>query len=538
MSTAPLLQQAALLARQGQLAQALDLCEQAIGAAPGDAEAWRFKAGLAAAMDRMDEAAGAFERSLALRPDDGATLLDYGSALAAIGAHEPALVRLQQAAQALPADPRAPFRAAVSAFSLGRYEHAATLFEQALQRKPDWVEAWNNLATAHTRADALAPALAAARRAQDLRPDEPAQLHTLAAVLSRTFDRAQLEEGLAHAQRALALAPDFAGAHELAAIILRKLDRMVEARPHARRALELQPENPDYAVLYGDLLLDGGEAAASEPVYAAALRRSPDHPVLLRQHAIAQLLLARPAPAQAQLERALTAAPQDQRAIAHLGVALSMQGRHAPARALIGLDRHVRAVPLAAPEGFADTAAFHAALAQDIRRHSQQRFEPPGLAARRAWLSGDLLADRTAAIVGFEQRLTAAIADYIASLQPDPEDVFLRAIPRRWRMHVWATRSDDGGRIDTHIHEESWLSGAYYVELPPGLGAGPDDPAGWIEFGRPFASLPAPPEDWIVRMRPQVGTLLLFPSYLFHRTLPYRGEGERISISFDLAAVD
>jgi hypothetical protein len=28
--------------------------------------------------------------------------------------------------------------------------------------------------------------------------------------------------------------------------------------------------------------------------------------------------------------------------------------------------------------------------------------------------------------------------------------------------------------------------------------------------------------------------MLFFPSYLFHRTLPYRGAGERISISFDL----
>ena len=30
--------------------------------------------------------------------------------------------------------------------------------------------------------------------------------------------------------------------------------------------------------------------------------------------------------------------------------------------------------------------------------------------------------------------------------------------------------------------------------------------------------------------------LLLFPSYVFHRTLPFDGAGERISISFDLAA--
>ena len=63
-----------------------------------------------------------------------------------------------------------------------------------------------------------------------------------------------------------------------------------------------------------------------------------------------------------------------------------------------------------------------------------------------------------------------------------------------------------------------------------------DDHQGWIEFGRPYGSLP--PHDTRVRVeRPVVGDLLLFPSYLFHRTLPYSGDGERISISFDLAAV-
>ncbi|MNG30379.1 hypothetical protein D3C84_1159870 [compost metagenome] len=75
------------------------------------------------------------------------------------------------------------------------------------------------------------------------------------------------------------------------------------------------------------------------------------------------------------------------------------------------------------------------------------------------------------------------------------------------------------------------------MELPPAIRA--DDPghAGWIEFGRPFGKLPQWPESQLHRVCPQAGTLLLFPSYLFHRTLPYNGSGERISISFDLAAI-
>jgi hypothetical protein len=78
--------------------------------------------------------------------------------------------------------------------------------------------------------------------------------------------------------------------------------------------------------------------------------------------------------------------------------------------------------------------------------------------------------------------------------------------------------------------------GAYYVVLPPALGGGGDDAAGWIEFGRPYRSLPQPEPGALRLLRPEAGTLLLFPSYLFHRTLPFAGDGERISISFDLAA--
>ncbi|HEU0306421.1 MAG TPA: putative 2OG-Fe(II) oxygenase, partial [Lysobacter sp.] len=222
------------------------------------------------------------------------------------------------------------------------------------------------------------------------------------------------------------------------------------------------------------------------------------------------------------------------------GLALAAAGNPDAAVDFIGLQRHVRAIALPIPAGFADADSYHADLANDIRHHSQQRWEPVGLAARNAYLGGDLLADRTPAIVGFEQRLREAIDAFLATCRAQHAagagDVFLDNIPRDYRMHVWATQAAQSGYIDTHIHEDSWLSGAYYVEVPAAIRA--DDPthAGWIEFGRPYATLPPWPDRALRHVLPQVGTLLLFPSYLFHRTLPYTGGGERISISFDLAA--
>ena len=64
------------------------------------------------------------------------------------------------------------------------------------------------------------------------------------------------------------------------------------------------------------------------------------------------------------------------------------------------------------------------------------------------------------------------------------------------------------------------------------LGADPD--AGAIEFGGhdlgEALALPGPTR----RLQPDPGTLVLFPAYFYHRTIPFAGAGRRISIAFDV----
>jgi len=99
---------------------------------------------------------------------------------------------------------------------------------------------------------------------------------------------------------------------------------------------------------------------------------------------------------------------------------------------------------------------------------------------------------------------------------------------------MWAVVMDTEGHQLPHIHPAAWLSGVYYVELPRTLGAGGDDVAGWIEFGLPPEELQdtkAPP---VRLLRPVEGAVYLFPSFLYHRTIPFGGDGRRISIAFDV----
>jgi len=539
----PLLRRAWSALQQGQPAPARTDCEAALRLDSQSFDAWRLYAMSLQALGDATAARNALQRALSLRPDDGATALDLGTLQLNAGEIDAALVTLATAMHRLPQEPRAAFRHGTAAFLAGDYVRAVSSFETATRLKPDWMEAWNNLAAAHGKQQDFFAAIAAGRNALRLSPDDAAAHQALAALQSNLFDRASLEEGLQHATQAVKLDPSMAQAHRFAAILLRKLGDPSGAESHARRALELAPRDIDVIDTLGEQLQLNRNTHDAVDVYAKALAAGLESSVLHRQYGIALLHDGQLDASQSELRDALRHAPDDQRAIAHLGVAIA-QDDASRAVQWLGLHRHVHAVQLPTPDAFANANAFNAALADDIRRHSQQRWEPAGLAARNAYLSGDLLADRTPAIIDFERRLRGEIDAFLARCRDArsgdgalADDVFLRNVPERYRLHVWATQAAERGFIDTHIHEDSWLSGAYYVELPPAIRDDDDTHAGWIEFGRPFASLPQPPDDALRQLCPQVGTLLLFPSYLFHRTLPYAGAGERISISFDLAAV-
>ncbi|MGO4221602.1 putative 2OG-Fe(II) oxygenase [Lysobacter sp. TAF61] len=538
-----LLRRAWAALQQGQPVPARADCEAALQLAPESFDAWRLYAIVLQAQGDGGGGRGALERAWALRPGDAGTALDLGTLLLQAGDGAAALPMLATAMRALPQEPRAAFRYGTAAYVGGDFRAAASGFEAAARLDPQWTQAWNNLAAAHGRLQDYPAAIAAARNALRLEPGAASAHQALAALLSNLFDRTALEEGLRCAQRALQLQPGFAEAHRNAAIVLRKLGEPARAEAHARQALQLAPRDVDTVDTLGEQLLLNGDTTAAVATYAQALAAGVSSPVLQRQHGIALLQDGQPESASQALLKVLQEQPDDQRAIAHLGVAMAAQGRAEAAGQWLGLHRHVHAIELLPPEAYIDHTAFHAALAADIRRHSQQRWEPAGLAARNAYLSGDLLADRTTAITGFEQRLRSAIDAFLqrcraqAATAGADADVFLRNVPNQYRLHVWATQAAERGYIDTHIHEDSWLSGAYYVELPPAIRADDAGHAGWIEFGRPFASLPQWPEAELRQVCPRAGTLLLFPSYMFHRTLPYTGSGERISISFDLAAV-
>jgi hypothetical protein len=62
---------------------------------------------------------------------------------------------------------------------------------------------------------------------------------------------------------------------------------------------------------------------------------------------------------------------------------------------------------------------------------------------------------------------------------------------------------------------------------------GADRADGCLTFGEPgILTTPSLASDY--RVRPQVGMLVLFPSYVWHGTLPFQGEQPRLTVAFDV----
>jgi uncharacterized protein (TIGR02466 family) len=109
----------------------------------------------------------------------------------------------------------------------------------------------------------------------------------------------------------------------------------------------------------------------------------------------------------------------------------------------------------------------------------------------------------------------------------------------------WFHVTNEGGFHDSHYHGSCSWCGIYYLQAgDSGRGAERGAPNGGNRFYSPLARgggykdfgnqyldvnyLDPPPRD---------GLLILFPSYLQHSALPYRGERDRIVISFNSCTV-
>ena len=270
---------------------------------------------------------------------------------------------------------------------------------------------------------------------------------------------------------------------------------------------------------------------------AESLRRATAQaPGLVQAHAnLASALmdLGRPREALAACNDCLTLNPGDSYALATQAIALGELGDWERQRPLIDFDALLDVRTLDPPQGYADIAAFNDALEAAVLSHPTLRRDPNHRSCHYADQTDDLFLDAREPFAALEAMIRTAAADYRKRLRRGDPHPFLANPAPRTALVGWATVMRAQGHQSAHIHPTSWLSGVYYIRVPDLVRRGDNAHKGWIEFGRPPEHYPIAKDPSITFVEPVEGKLILFPSYLYHRTVPYEDDALRISIAFD-----
>lgn len=518
---------------------ALTGAQEAVRWMPTHTEAWANLGTIRLIVRDPAAAVVAYERALALEPQRTDLSLRLARALIEAARLADARARLQALtsapAEALDAEQRREAWLVLADLELmdGQWRQAIGIAERLLSAAPEDVAALQLKARGLKAMGAIEAAQAAATQAMALSPGATTRL-LLASVLAVSPDRAERLRALELLQQAELRSVDPGLVDGLLAELQLGLGQFQDALGSAERAVGAVPTRADWWA-HG---IDAAQAIGGPQRALKAIETAPQvvqsQPLIGVRHARQLLALGRAGDALNTIDRVLREAPQDQEAIALRGLALDRLGHPAEALRWLACESFVQASRPNPPPGFRGTEEFLSTLGTEIRRHPTLRTEPLGRTARRAAQTGDLLAGGGIAAQGLARMVEAEIDTYLRRLKPDPNRPFLRRLPTRYQLRFWGNRIEAGGELGAHLHSGKWLTGVYFVKLPVSLGTRSDEPAGWLEFNRPPLPLPEASNASLRLIRPEEGVLLLFPAYLWHRTVPFAGMGERLSVAFDL----
>jgi tetratricopeptide (TPR) repeat protein len=341
-------------------------------------------------------------------------------------------------------------------------------------------------------------------------------------------DNGDIDEAEQAFQQALAARPGHWPAESGLAAVWKAQGELVKAGDLLAKAVAVHPERAEPPFELANLLQEQGEHDGAIREYGNALARNPTLAAALSNRAAARLKVGDAKGALKDAEAYLATGARSANVVAYRVLALQWLGRWDEAHDWDNIATMVYpAVPQAEP-GFGEQ------LEADIRAHPRLTgdWDQGKRAIRRGQVVLDLAQDPTPTIARFLEMIRAEV-DGLRDRLPDQADhPFFGAKPAKYNMSVWANILSPGGQQAAHIHNYGWLSGTYYPTLPAAICD--DSDAGWISFGTPGYSLPAPPDLPTRSLKPVAGSMFMFPSYLWHHTIPLESGEERISIAFDI----
>lgn len=199
---------------------------------------------------------------------------------------------------------------------------------------------------------------------------------------------------------------------------------------------------------------------------------------------------------------------------------------------LFDYDTLVFAAPLETPPGWSTLSAYLDELSAALHEAHCYCEHPFFQSVRHGSQISSITKSENIAMKSFAKAVEGPLATYVDRLGAGNDQLRRRNKARFELLDAWSVLLPPKGFHVNHVHPAGWLSSACHIE--PAVEDADDPKAGWLKFGEPGCTTEPTlePEKFI---KPQAGQMVIFPSYMWHGTVPFSKGTARLTVAADFA---
>ncbi len=430
----------------------------------------------------------------------------------------------QNAIQIQPNNADLYFNLAIALNHINQFEQAISAYHKAISIKPSFFEAHGNLGTVLQRLGMLDEAITSYKKGLKINPKDARGYYNLGTALR---DQGALKEAITSYQQAIQLFPNYTDAYNYLGETQRDNGDMDAAVHSYQAALARNPNHPNANYNMGEFCylakryteaasffersqFDDWQARQMYCLYKAEcfndFKKALDHVIETSRHT----------------------SPLIATLATHYAINFDQENAYNFCKNGIDYVYQQSLTELAQPNSLLRKQLLHDIEHADIAERVQ------GMLHYGKQSAGNLFKRPEASF----QQLAALIIEAFKRYQHHFQQAnceLIQSFPKTLEFtSSWYVSMHKGGHLSPHIHEIGWISGAVYLAMPKTNG---DE--GAFEYGTHGDNYPIQASKTIrdfptSSILPKVGDIVLFPSSLFHRTIPFQSDDKRICIAFDL----
>ena len=392
------------------------------------------------------------------------------------------------------------------------------------------------------------------RKAIDLKPDS-ADLHSNLGMILK--DLYKLQEAELSTRKAIYLKPDFAIAHSNLGIILRAMGKLQEAEVFTRKAIKIKPDYANAHCNLGFILEDMGRRQEAINHWTKGVEYNPEQESVVKILAYYLCFEEKYELALKYLSRNKSNTCQS----SYLGCLLSLDREKdfnekyqelfknkACNADLGGIVAHANIIYKNKYESPFCDEAIEYILIDKINEESfstnnlnkmisyiksdKSSMKSQGILKGGVQTSGNLFSLDFPFVKSIKKALEEKIDLYKNKFR-DSGQGFIKNWPVNYELQSWIINMKSGGYLEPHNHEYGWITGSFYLQIPKYHDDNVD--SGNIAFSYRGPRYPNKNKNFNLTVKKiETRDICIFPSSLFHHTIPFRSKEERICFVFDL----